>query len=436
MSSRRPAPLTAVLAAAVVLLATWLAGGVATGQDPGTHPPAARSSWVGTWADVPTATPATATPTMADETVRQVVHTSIGGDQLRLRLTNEFGDRPLRTGEVHVARRAGTSGTDIVPATDRTVTFGGHRSATVPAGAPMLSDAVRLAVPARSDLVVSIYLPDPTPVTSLHAFAYQDNVIAAGNVTGARTVTATSTVAQWYFLSGVSVRTSDRDAGAVVALGDSITNGFETEPNANHRWPDLLSNRLQSVPALRDVGVLNLGVAGNRLLHDPNPPPGSDAENFAAFFGRSALARFDRDVLAQPGARHVVVLLGVNDLGHPGTTAPLSETVTAEEIIAAHRQIIARARAAGLDVYGGTILPFKDDTLGFYTEVNEAKRQAVNAWIRTSGEYDAVIDFDATMRDPADPRRLRAAYDSGDHLHPNDAGAAAMAATVPLHLFR
>lgn len=432
--NRRSPALVALLAAATLLLGTWIADAPET--EPAAHPPAGRSTWVGTWANVPTATPATNTPTLADETVRQVVHTSVGGDQLRLRLTNEFGEEPLRVGEVHVARRAGATGTDIVPATDRAVTFGGRRTATVPAGAPMVSDPVRLAVPARSDLVVSIYLPEPTPVTTLHAFAYQDNVIADGNVTDDRTVAATRTVGQWFFLSGVSVRTSYRDPGAVVALGDSITNGFETDVNANHRWPDLLSNRLQAVPWLRDVGVLNLGVAGNRLLHDPNPPPGSDAENFAAFFGHSALRRFDRDVLAQPGAEDVVVLLGVNDLGHPGTTAPPSETVSAEEIIAAHRQLITRAHAAGLEIHGGTILPFKGDTLGFYNEENEAKRQAVNTWIRTGGEYDSVIDFDAALRDPADPQRLRAAYDSGDHLHPNDAGMAAMAAVVPLRLFR
>jgi lysophospholipase L1-like esterase len=227
----------------------------------------------------------------------------------------------------------------------------------------------------------------------------------------------------------VSVRTTGD--GAIVAFGDSITNGFQTTVNANHRWPDLLASRLHD-----DVGVLNLGVAGNRLLHDPNPPPGSDAENYAVFFGQSALRRFDRDVVAQPGARYVVVLLGVNDLGHPGTSAPPSEVVTVAELIDAHWQLITRAHLAGLRIYGGTVLPFKDDTFGFYSPANEAKRQAVNTWIRTSGEYDAVIDFDAAVRDPADRQRLRAAYDSGDHLHPNDAGMAALAAAIPLRLFR
>ncbi len=387
------------------------------------------SHWVGTWASVPTRTPATATPTLADETIRQVVHTSVAGSELRLRLTNEFGTTALDIGAVHVARRAGTTGTAIDPRTDRTVTFGGERSPTIPAGAPLLSDPVRLPVPARTDLVVSIYVPDETRVTSLHNFAYQENVVAAGDVTDDRVVTG-RTVTAWYFLSGVSVRTTDRHADAVVALGDSITNGFETDIGANHRWPDLLANRL------RNKGMLNLGVAGNRLLHDPNPLPDSDAVNYAAFFGESALRRFDRDVLAQPGVEHVIVLLGVNDLGHPGTTAPADEVVTAEEIINGHRQLIARAHAADVEVLGSTILPFKDDTLGFYTPENEAKRQAVNHWIRTSGEYDGVIDFDAAVRDPSDPARLRAEYDSGDHLHPNDAGMAAMAAAIPLQLLR
>jgi lysophospholipase L1-like esterase len=413
--------LLAVLAAVGLLLS-----GIASADGE----PASRQqgdNWVGTWAAVPTATPATSTPTLDNQTIRQVIHTSVAGSQLRLRLTNEFGTRVLRIGEVHVARRSGSTGTDIVPSTDRAVTFGGTRSPTIPAGSPLLSDPVRLPVAARSDLVVSIYLPTATQVTTLHAFANTSNVVAAGNVADDAAVTGT-TVTQWFFLSTVSVR-ADRGTGAVVAFGDSITNGAGTTLDANRRWPDVLANRL------RDTGMLNLGVAGNRLLHDPNPPPGSDAQNYATFFGESALRRFDRDVGAQPGARYVIVLLGVNDLGHPGTVAPPSETVTAAEIIAAHQQLITRAHADGLKIFGATILPFKNDTLGFYNEANEAKRQAVNRWIRTSGEYDAVIDFDKATRNPADPLALNPAYDSGDHLHPNDAGNAAMAAAIPLKLF-
>ncbi|MBW6437684.1 SGNH/GDSL hydrolase family protein [Actinoplanes hulinensis] len=311
--------------------------------------------------------------------------------------------------------------------------------------------------------------------------------MAAGNVTGAARIIPTSTIGQYLFLSGISVRGGDGDDagvgarggdgddagvgvrggdgtgvgvrggdgtgvgvrggdgddagvgvrggdGAVVTLGDSITNGANTVTNANHRWPDLLAARFRS--ARIRLGVANVGISGNRLLHDPNPPAGSGAEAFAAYFGHSGLRRFDRDVVAQPGVTHLVVLLGVNDLGHPGTVAPPGEVVTADDLIWGHRQLIARARLAGLRVYGATILPFKDDTLGFYTVENERKRAALNAWIRTSGEYDAVIDFDAAVRDPADPLRLAARYDSGDHLHPNDAGMAAMAAAVPIRLFR
>ncbi|MFC4565438.1 SGNH/GDSL hydrolase family protein [Nocardiopsis mangrovi] len=388
-------------------------------------PQADDERWVGTWAAAPATAPTSAIPVLRDETVRQVVHTSIGGDRLRLRLTNESGRTALRVGEVRVALRAGSSGTDTDPATDRQVTFGGSASATLPAGTPLLSDPVPLELPARSDLVVSMYLPEETPVTTLHPFSTQENAVAAGNVTGDKAVEAVLAPAQWYLLSGVSVRTRGGDAGALVALGDSITDGFQTEVNANHRWPDLLA------PRLPHTGVLNAGISGNRLLHDPNPPAGGMAEYFAPFFGQSALRRFDRDVLAHPGVRHVIVLLGTNDLGHPGTMAPVSETVTAEEIIGAHRQIIARARTAGLRVYGGTILPFTTDS----PEIDD-KRQVVNAWIRTGGEYDAVIDFDAVMGDPADPLRLNPAYDSGDGLHPNDAGMAAMADAVPAGLFR
>ncbi|WP_432494867.1 SGNH/GDSL hydrolase family protein [Kineococcus gypseus] len=396
------------------------------------------AEWVGTWANVPTAVPASGVAVLQDQTVRQVLHASIGGRRLQLRFTNEFGETPLVIGEAHVGLRApGGSGTDVQPGTDRRITFGGSTSTTVPAGSPLLSDPVQLDLPDGGDLVVSIHLPEATPVTTVHAFPYQDNVVAAGNVTAAPSVTPTATVGQWYFLSGVSVMVPERErAAAIVALGDSITDGAETTRGANRRWPDLLAERLRQERRLPERGVLNKGVSGNRLLHDPNPPAGSPAEGYAAFFGESALRRFDRDVAAQPGAEYLVVLLGVNDLGHPGTSAPESETVTAQQIIDAHRQLIARAHQLGIKAIGGTILPFKDDTLGFYSEENEAARQQVNRWIRTSGEYDAVVDFDAAVRDPRDPQRLDARYDSGDHLHPNDAGMRAMAEAVPLRLFR
>jgi lysophospholipase L1-like esterase len=382
---------------------------------------------------VPTTIPVRGAPTVLErQTERHVVHCSTGGDELRIRLTNEFGETALKVSAVHVARRDGSgASTAIVPGTDRVVTFSGRPDPTIPAGSPLVSDPVRLRLPDGGDLAISLYFAERTTVTTLAAFAFQDNVIADGDVTGARTVTPVATIASDLFLSGVAVR---KHGSAIVTLGDSITNGANTQNNLNHRWPDLLAARLRR--AGLDRGVTNLGVSGNRLLHDPNPPAGSDAETFANFFGVSALRRFDRDVLAQPGRRWMIVLLGVNDLGHPGTVAPPSEVVSAEDLIAGHRQLIARAHEGGLAAYGGTILPFKNDTLGFYSPENERKRQVLNRWIRTSGEYDGVVDFDRAMRDPADPIALNPAYDSGDHLHPNDAGMVAMAAAVPLRFFR
>jgi lysophospholipase L1-like esterase len=425
MSTRRE--LLALASGAAIAAATPAAASAGSHHDP--------ARWVATWAAVPTTippNPPTAPTVLSNQTVRHVVHTSIGGDELRIRLTNEFGETPLHIGEVRVAVRSGSgASTATVPGTDRRVTFSGRADVTIPAGSPLVSDPVHLRVRPGADLTVSLYLPDRTTVTTLAAFSFQENVIASGNVTAARTVTPTATITQDLFLSGVAVRAH---GAAIVTLGDSITNGANTVANLNHRWPDLLARRLRAAHA--ELGIANVGVSGNRLLHDPNPPAGSPAVAYAAYFGQSALRRFDRDVLAQPGGRYLIVLLGVNDLGHPGTSAPPSEVVSAGDIIFGHRQLIARAHEAGLRAYGGTILPFKGDTLGFWSPENERKRSAVNRWIRTSGEYDAVIDFDAAMRDPADPLRLNPAYDSGDHLHPNDAGMAVMAAAVPLRLFR
>ncbi|GAB2610349.1 SGNH/GDSL hydrolase family protein [Streptomyces capparidis] len=436
---RRARGRLAGLLAGVLVLAAAQAAPAATAADHAPPQGGADRAWVGTWAASPTAVPPGNTTSFRDQTLRQVVHASVGGDAVRVRLTNEFGSAPLVIGEARVARPDDPSGQSIDPATDRALTFGGRTSVTVPPGSPVVSDPVRLRLPAGGNLVVSVHLPRPTPASTVHGSAFQRSFVAEGNVTGAADIEPTAIVTQWHFLSGVSVRAAGDPPGgpaAVVALGDSITDGAITEENANHRWPDLFAERLRATPGLRDLGVLNAGIGGNRLLHDPNPPAGSPAEEYAAYFGQSALKRFDRDVAAQPGARHLVVLLGVNDLGHPGTVAPESERVSAADLIAGHRELIARAHARGMKVYGATITPFRGDTLGFFSPSNEAARQAVNRWIRTGGEYDGVIDFDAAVRDPQRPDTLLAAYDSGDHLHPNDAGMAAMARAVPLRLFR
>ncbi|QQM45776.1 SGNH/GDSL hydrolase family protein [Streptomyces liliifuscus] len=414
-------------------------------------------TWTGTWGTAPTTVPRADTTAFHDQTIRQIVHTSIAGSALRIRLSNEFGKQPLEIGEVHVARRApGTDEPTIDPATDRRLTFSGKSSVSIPAGAPALSDPVTLRVPARSDLVVSLHLPESTPGSTVNSFAAQRSYTAAGNVTGETRIEPQSVTERWYFLTGVSVRAAPTGptaagssaavarptgpsgtgkASAAVALGDSIT--ADTTLGTNHRWTDYLAQRLQGPGGpSRPVGVLNKGISGNRLLHDPNPPAGHPAEAYAAYFGESGLKRFDRDVAAQPGVRHVLVLLGVNDLGHPGIIAPLSEKVTGQDLIDGHRQLIARAHERGLRIYGATITPFKNDTLGFYTPENAEARRTFNDWLRTSGEYDGVIDFDAALRDPADPERLLAAYDSGDHLHTNDAGREAMARAVPLRFFK
>ncbi|MBQ0985155.1 SGNH/GDSL hydrolase family protein [Streptomyces sp. F63] len=438
---RRPGPWSRVRAGAValltgILLAVSAPAAPATTPGPlgaGSGPARTGPAWTGTWGAAPTTVPASDDTVFEDQTLRQIVRVSRAGETLRVRFSNEFGTERLRIGEARVARRAGGEpGSSIDPATDRRLTFGGRRSVTVPPGAPLLSDPVTLRVPAGTDLVVSIHLPRRTPGSTVTAFAHQTNYVADGNVTGRTHLAAAAPHDRWYFLTGVSVA-AHRPATAV-ALGDSITAG--TSDDANNRWSDVLARRLQEHPALRGTGVVNKGISGNRLLHDPNPPEGHPAEAYAAYFGESGLARFDRDVLAQPGARYAMVLLGVNDLGHPGTIAPESERVTAEDLINGHRQLIARAHERGLKIYGGTVTPFKNDTLGFYSEENEAARQRLNHWIRTSGAYDGVIDFDRAVRDPQDPERLLPAYDSGDHLHPNDAGLTAMGRAVPLRLFR
>ncbi|NGO69958.1 SGNH/GDSL hydrolase family protein [Streptomyces boncukensis] len=417
---------------------TLLAAGPAAAAERAAPGHGHRPGWTGTWAAAPTGVPASADTVFEDQTLRQVVHTSIAGDRLRVRLTNEFGEQPLVVGEAQLARGAsGGSGTAIEPGSERVLRFGGRGHLVLPPGAARWSDPVPLRSPAGSDLVVSVYLPRRTRAATVHSSAFQHGYVAAGNVVGKTDIEPVSTNTSWHFLSGVAARTAPgHRPRAVVTLGDSITDGSVTEVGANHRWPDHLARRLREAPGPDPVGVLNAGIGGNRLLRDPNPPAGSPAEDYAAYFGESGLRRFDRDVARQPGVRYVTVLLGVNDLGHPGRDAPVDEEVTAAELIAGHRRLIARSHARGLRVLGGTVLPFKGDSLGFYTPEREAARTALNRWIRTGGGYDGVIDFDAAVRDPADPERLRAGFDSGDGLHPNDAGMSAMAEAVPLRFFR
>ncbi|MDG4826341.1 SGNH/GDSL hydrolase family protein [Asanoa sp. WMMD1127] len=413
--------LTAAVLATVTL--TGSAGATGGGQ-----------SWVATWGTAVTgaATPPQPATTFDDQTLRQVVHVSAGGTAVRVRLSNEYGTRPLAIGAARIARHA--TGSAIVPGTDRPLTFGGRGTVSIPPGAPAVSDPVRLPVAAGADLVISLYLPAPTPAATLHSSAFQRTYVAAGDVTRAADLPGAQETTSWYFLSGVTVAASAR-SGAVVAFGDSITDGAVTTVDANHRWPDFLAARLRADRKLRDLGVVNAGIGGNRLLYDGNTLPDPVFGGLGPIFGDSALSRFDRDVAARPGVRHVIVLLGINDIGQPGSIAPAEEAASAEDLIFAHRQLIARAHERGLRIHGATLTPFEGTAIpGYYTPANEAKRQALNAWIRTSGEYDGVVDFDRAVRDPAQPGRMLPAYDSGDGLHPNDAGMRAMAEAVPLRL--
>jgi lysophospholipase L1-like esterase len=351
------------------------------------------------------------TPTLYHQTLRLVVHTSIGGDHARIRLSNEYGDRALVIGAAHLAVR--DSGDAIAPATDRALTFGGRASVRMLPGAVVYSDPVALAVPALHDLAVSLYLADSSRLSTRHPLALQTSYVGRGNATASPSFAPDTTIAIWPYLVGVDV-TNASAAGVIVAFGNSITDGALSTRDANARWPNVLAERLlHSGEPPR--GVVNAGISGGRVL------------TYGA--GPSALARFDRDVLAVPGVTHVIVLEGINDIGR----SPV-DGVTAEDLIFGYRQLIARAHDRGVTIIGATLTPAGPRRN--FAPPQETIRAAVNRWIRTSGEFDAVIDFDAVTRDPADPLRFLPAYDSGDHLHPGDAGYRAMGEAIDLTLFR
>lgn len=405
--------------------AAWIAVGalsVGLGLPAGSSAADRRDSHdetIGTWAASPQTQNATqiAREFAAGTTIRQIVRVSLGGVEIRVRFSNELGTVPLHIGAASAALHAG--GAAIVAGSDRPLTFGGKTSIVVPPGAPAVSDPVHLRVPPLADLAISLYLPAATAGTTFHNVASQTNHIAptGGDYTAAVVMPTEATALNYFFLSGVTVKATER-AKAVVALGDSITDGTRSTPDTNSRWPNVLAVRLLEDRRSDDIAVLNEGISGNRIL--------------SAGSGPNTLSRFDRDVLAKRGVRYVVVLIGINDIGNSARgTGP---TVTADDIIAGYQQLIARARQHGLRIYAGTLTPIGGS--GYDFPAAEALRQTVNQWIRTSGAFDAVIDFDAVTRDPANPTRFLPSFDSGDHLHPNDAGYAAMARAIPLALFR
>jgi lysophospholipase L1-like esterase len=392
-----------VVAAFAMLLALSPMGGTASAADKHLH-------WVGTWGASPDSTDLS----FNNQTIRQTVGISIGGNRVRVRLSNETSSAPLVIGAAHIAIAA--AGASILPRTNRALTFSGQPSITIPPGAPVVSDPVDLHIPALSSLAISIFLPQDTGPATAHFFGGATAYISpTGDFTAATTLPIATTSQSRFVISAIYVRRS-ADTRAVVTLGDSITDGFGSTPDTDRRWPDRLAERLAASPDYRLVGVMNQGIAGNRLLSsvDLGSP--------------SALSRLDRDVLAQPGVRFLTLLEGINDIN-----CCQDQSASSDDVIDGYKQLIARAHDRDLKTYGATLTPFEG--AGYYTTEGEAKRVAINEFIRTGGAFDAAIDFDAVLRDPGRPTRILPAFDSGDHLHPNDAGYKAMADSIDLTLF-
>jgi lysophospholipase L1-like esterase len=383
--------------------------------------------WIGTWATAAQPARPANSQTFRNQTLRLVVHTSAGGKRLRIRLSNIFGEQQLVIGSAHIARR--TTAADIDPASDRILLFRGRSSTTIAAQSMVVSDPIDLEVPALSDLAVSVFFPETAVATTSHSLALQTNYVSAetGDFTAAVKFPASKTLVSWPFLTGVDVAASSRGT-AIVAFGSSTTDGDGSTKDLNRRWPDVLAERLQkSSGGTAELGVLNEGIIGNRLLNDS---PKQSNSPFGPLLGQAGLMRFERDVLAQAGVKYVLICLGVNDILFPAYPfTPATEIVTPENISAGYRQLIARAHKNGIRVIGTTIPPFEGATfvgaglnLTLYTPEREKARQAVNEWIRHSGKFDAVVDFDAVLRDPARPTQLLPAYAADDHLHVTDDG--------------
>lgn len=402
-SSRR------TLAATVVAVSTsGLCNSLALAQD----------KWVGTWASAQQGVNVAfggVAPVFNDQTLRQIVQVSIGGSTVRIRLSNVMGSQPLTVNAASVAKR--TSGAIIADDTLRTLSFSGSESVVIPEGAFVLSDPVSLDVQAFDDLAISIYLASETTVDTQHSAALQTNYVSTtGDQTSATELSIESMNESWFLLSGVDV-IAPSDTKVIATIGDSITDGTASTADTNNRYPSLLARRLATADG--NVAVLNLGIAGNRVLH--------------SVIGPNILSRFDRDVIARSGVTHIVLLEGINDIGLPGLLGLPEQDVTAEQIIGGYKQLILRAHAAGIKIIGSTLTPFK--AFLYYTEEGDEKRLAVNEWVRTSGAFDGYVDFDEALRDPENPLQFLSIYDSGDNLHPSDAGYQAMADAIDLSLF-
>jgi lysophospholipase L1-like esterase len=356
-------------------------------------------------------------------TLRQIIHLSLGGPSLRLVVSNRFGTMPLHIDSVHIARAIDPGSSKIDAISNHEVTFSGREDAAVPAGADYVSDPIEYAAAPFSDLAITLHLEAVPKEQTGHPGSRSTSYCVHGNLVSTAELPQPKTVEHWYFIAGVEVA-SPSSAAAIVALGDSITDGHGATTNGNDRWPDILARRLRANSATQNLAVVNEGIGGNRLLLEG--------------LGPDALSRINEDVIAQPGARYVILLEGVNDIGMLGRadgSTPAQHKEIVEGIIAAYEQTVARAHTFGIAVFGCTILPFVGSSFYHPGAQVEADRQAINKWIRATGHFDAVIDFDRLMADPAAPDRMLAKYDSGDHLHPSPQGYAAMANAIPLALF-
>ena len=382
--------------------------------------------WVASWgASQQVPEPANSLPAddLRNATLRQIVHLSIGGPSIRVHLSNAFGTEALHLTSVHIARPLSPALPAIDPASDLALTFASKPDVTIPPGAEVLSDPIDFAVAPLSDIAVAMHFDAPPAGETGHPGSRATSYYVHGDAVSAATLTEPKRADHWYQLSEVDVLATP-DSATLVALGDSITDGHGATTNGNDRWTDVLAQRLQASAQTRTIGVSNQGIGGNHLLTDG--------------LGPNVLARFDHDVLAPAGVRWLIVFEGVNDLGglaRDGEVPPAAHEAFVARVLAAYQQVIARAHAHGLRVYGATITPYVGS--GYYhpDPLSEADRQAVNAWIRTAGHFDAVIEFDSVVRDPAHPDHLLPAYDCGDHLHPSPAGYKAMAESIPLSLF-
>lgn len=388
-------------------------------------PNAQAQTWIASWGasqQIPEPQNTLPQADLRDATVRQIFHLSAGGPELRVHVSNAFGTQALRFTSVHIARSLASSSSEIDPSGDRALSFAGAHDVTVPPGAEFVSDPIAYPVAPLSNLAVTFHLDDPPANETGHPGSRATSYYVRGDSVAAPVLSDAAKVEHWYQISEIDVRASP-GAASLVALGDSITDGHGATTNGNDRWTDVLASRLQQSPATRDIGISNQGIGGNHLLSDG--------------LGPSALARFDRDVLAPAGVRWLIVFEGVNDLGglaRMGDVSPANHAALVQRLISAYQQIILRAHAHGIRVFGATITPYMGSDYYHPGSLNEDDRKAVNDWIRAAEHFDAVIDFDAVVRDPHRPDRLLPAYDCGDHLHPSPAGYRAMGDAVPLSL--